>query len=398
MSFYRSTLDLHANQCLRSGHQYKSRGRARRANSWAILVLVCLAIFTPSINAQQKRGASEQDRPADQLPASVPVNTRLLDNSDRDYLISPGDVIRILVEDAPELSRDYQVYTSGDIEMPVLGLVNAKQKTSYALARLIAKGLREQEYLKTPNVVVTITKYYNHTFFIQGSVKSPGAYQIEGQPSLLTLLSLAGGLADNHGASIIILRPRKTQKRLSEDQSSGITDKPQAQTQIQTAVSNRTAQAQTNDPDVTKSTDYELINVNLNALYNKGQFEQNQRLEPGDIVNIPRADTFFVAGEVHAPGSFPLKEGTTLRQAISLAQGMTFKAKSAQGVIFREDSVLGTRQEIKIDISAVMSGKSDDILVKANDVIIVPNSRAKSIGGTLLTALGISSARLPIRY
>ena len=34
-----------------------------------------------------------------------------------------------------------------------------------------------------------------------------------------------------------------------------------------------------------------------------------------------------------APGSFKLKDGTTLRQAISLAQGTTFKARLADAVI-----------------------------------------------------------------
>jgi len=120
-------------------------------------------------------------------------------------------------------------------------------------------------------------------------------------------------------------------------------------------------------------------------------------LEPGDIINIPRVDVFFVAGEVKQPGSFPLKEGTTLRQAISLAQGMTFNAKPSQGAIFREDLLLGSRQEIKVDIGEVMRGKKEDILVQANDVIIVPNSRTKSVGGVLLMAFGVNSARIPIR-
>ena len=79
-------------------------------------------------------------------------------------------------------------------------------------------------------------------------------------------------------------------------------------------VGSQAAQSQPDDSDSAPAGDYELIRVNLGALY-KGQFDQNQRLEPGDIINIPRADVFFVAGEVQAPGSFPLKkEGTTLRQ------------------------------------------------------------------------------------
>jgi polysaccharide export outer membrane protein len=137
-----------------------------------------------------------------------------------------------------------------------------------------------------------------------------------------------------------------------------------------------------------------LIKVNIGQLF-RGLADQ--RLEPGDIINIPRADVFFVAGEVKAPGSFPLKEGTTLRQAVSLAQGMTFSAKAAEGVIFREDPALGSRQEIKVDISAVMNGKEEDILMRANDVIIIPNSRTKSVGSILLMALGVNAARIPIR-
>jgi protein involved in polysaccharide export with SLBB domain len=118
-------------------------------------------------------------------------------------------------------------------------------------------------------------------------------------------------------------------------------------------------------------------------------------VEPGSTVHIPHAEVFFVAGEVRAPGSFPFKEGTTLRQAISLAQGMNFKAAPNRGLIFRENPVTRKREEIKVDIGAVMNGKKEDVVIMANDVIIIPNSRLKSIGGSLLSAFGVSAARLP---
>jgi protein involved in polysaccharide export with SLBB domain len=139
-----------------------------------------------------------------------------------------------------------------------------------------------------------------------------------------------------------------------------------------------------------------LLKVNINGLL-RGDFDQNMFVEPGDIVNIPPTDVFFVAGEVNGPGSFPLKEGTTLRQAISLAQGTTFEAAKSRAVIFREDQT-GKRQEIQIDLNAVMSGKKEDVPIAANDVIIVPNSRFKSVGGALLRAFGVNSARVPYRY
>jgi len=123
----------------------------------------------------------------------------------------------------------------------------------------------------------------------------------------------------------------------------------------------------------------------------KGQFDQNVMIEPGDVVNIPTTDVFFVAGEVRAPGSFPLKEGTTLRQAISLAQGTLFKADTSHGVIFREEPD-GSRHGIRVDVGDVMKGKKEDIVLAANDMVIIPNSRMKSIGGTFLQAFGMSVA------
>jgi polysaccharide biosynthesis/export protein len=246
--------------------------------------------------------------------------------------------------------------------------------------------LRDAEYLKLPNVMVTIKQYYSQTFFIQGSIRSPGVYQTEGHPSLLTMIGLAGGLTGEHGSTVFILRPTRQQREWRPRRVE------------QTADSNLTAQfpdgGPESRPESKTDSDYDLIKVNIGALY-KGQ--EDQRLEPGDIVNIPRADVFFVAGEVRAPGQFTLKEGTTLRQAISLAQGTTFSAKAGNGVIFREDPVSGSRQELKVDIGDVMSGKKQDLPIMANDVIIIPNSRSKSVGSVLLMAFGVNAARLPIQ-
>jgi polysaccharide export outer membrane protein len=358
----------------------------------------CLCVLIPNFYAQQKRGGVQPDPPISSPGFPPQTTTRIFDNSDKDYQISPGDILRIQIEDAPELTRDYQVYASGEIEMPVLGVFKVRKLTTLALSRMISKSLKDAEYLNSPNVVVTISKYNNHTYFIQGAVKNPGAYQIDGQPSLLTLVSLAGGLNENHGTMIFILRPRKIWNRTVGDQVTPSLEPPKSPSVNPDVVKDQQAVSQAGDANSLLSADYEMTKVRLSALYSKGDFEQNQNLQPGDIINIPRADTFFVAGEVHAPGSFPLKDGTTLRQAITLAQGMTFKAKSSQGVIFREDPVRGKRVEIKVDLSAVMNGKKDDLPILANDVILIPNSRAKTIGSTLLTAFGVNSARLPNQY
>jgi polysaccharide export outer membrane protein len=358
-----------------------------------LILLLGTVAFSSTASAQPTRAPQSGPAQSDRAPALPdPAASGVLAESHKDYLISAGDVVEIQIGDAPELSRNYRVNARGSFEMEVIGRITAKGKTTEELARMIAGGLREQEYLKNPNVVVIIRQYNSQTFFIQGAVNRPGVYQVEGAPSLLMMIGLAGGLSDNHGSTAFIIRGVRGQRQKTDAQDSA----RQEQSNAQTAALDLSAQSQPRDDDAETSREFELLRINLGALY-KGHFDQNQRLEPGDIVNIPRADVFFVAGEVQAPGSFPLKEGTTLRQAISLAQGTTFKAKPGAGLIFREDPESGKRQELKVDIGAVMGGKKEDIPILANDVIIVPNSRTKSVGGALLMALGVNSARIPIR-
>jgi polysaccharide export outer membrane protein len=281
---------------------------------------------------------------------------------DEDYKIGARDVIEIQVEDAPELSGTFRVSAAGTITMHFIGRLEAVGLTPEELAGKIADRLRGR-YLKDPRVTVTVKQYNSRSFFIQGAVRNPNVYYLEGRVSLLNLITVAGGLTDNHGSTAFIIRQAKTAA----------------------------------DPSAESEPEPQLIKVNIAGLL-KGRFDQNVTLEPGDIVNIPAIDVFFVGGEVRKPGSFPLKDGTTLRQAISMAEGTTIRAALDRGVIFREDPSSGKRQEIRVDIGAIMSGKKEDINLMANDIIIVPNSRAKSVGAALLTAFGIGAAtRLP-RY
>jgi len=199
---------------------------------------------------------------------------------------------------------------------------------------------------------------------------------------MLELLTLAGGLTETHGANAYIIRRLKEPAQAASEPNVA-----------KTGAGNTGSGEQ--EPTSEETPKYELKSANVNGLL-KGRFDQDVLLEPGDIINIPASDLFFVAGEVNAPGSFALKDGTTLRQAISLAQGTKFNASLGNGVIFRENSS-GKREELHVDIGAVMSGKKEDIAIVANDIVMVPNSRSKSIGGALLKAFGLTTmTRVPI--
>jgi polysaccharide export outer membrane protein len=339
-------------------------GRASRVLVAGLLIAGALIAQTPKETQQpaQQAAPQEEKRPAPSVLVS----------SDTDYRIGPRDLLDIQVEYAAELSGSFNVGADGTFLMPYLGRMKAAGKTPEELSREITEGLRGK-YLKEPRVTVAIKQYNSRSYIVQGSVRSPGVYQIEHGASLLKLIGLAGGLAENHGSTAFIIRELKPQPEKAP------------------AEENPAGEGQRAIPQ------YEMIKANINGLY-LGHFDQNIPIEPGDIINIPPTDVFFVAGEVVAPGSYPLKPGTTVRQAISLARGFTFSAAKGRGIIFREDLKTGRREDIKVDFGQVMNGKRDDIAIHPNDIVIVPNSSWKSFGGALLRGFGTSFVTRGIPY
>jgi polysaccharide export outer membrane protein len=331
-----------------------------------LLIVPSLVGPAPAALAQEKSvpQPASPPRPTVQNPtAAEPV-----DQLPEDYQIGAGDVLDILVDDAPELSRNYRVDSGGEFTMRYVGRVKAKGKSLDELASMIANSLRG-DYLADPNVTVAV-KQRNlniHSFYVQGAVTRPGAIQTEGHPDLLKILSLAGGLADNHGTTAFVIRTIKPDD---------------AQPASPAAASSTASPIDQQRPDaprlIEEKPKYTFYTVNINGMF-KGLSEQNMYLEPGDIVNIPRFDLFFVAGDVRAPGSFQLRDGTTLRQAIALAQGLKATASASKGIIFRENPENGQRMEIKVDIGKVMSGKKADEIIRPNDVVVVPYSATKAI-------------------
>lgn len=373
---------------------------SRFARLFAITALIAMTVAA-SVGAQERR-VPKQYQPEPAHATSDPLTSNIIVAPGEDYRIGPSDVLEVMVDDAPEFSRRFRVSSDGAIALPFVGRITAQSKTPEELARLIADKLRG-DYLNNPMVSVTVLQINSRTYFIQGSVRRPGLYQVEGQPSLLKLITIAGGLSENYGSTAFVIRELKAgaggQGPGAGLENQHATQAPNAASADDITVKETPREAGTATPasaDAPAKANYEMLKVNVNGLL-RGNFEQDIQIAPGDIVHIPPTDVFFVAGEVNAPGSFPLKDGTTLRQAISLAQGATFQAAGSRTIIFREDPATGKRQEIAVDLPAVMSGKKSDVAVLANDIIIIPNSRLKSIGGTLLRAFGVNAARLPVR-
>ena len=378
--------------------------RPVRAVSYVVLCALSLFLCATGLAAPRP----QQEKPPGETPTTR-ENTRrdsrlgernsqsILVEPSQDYRIGPRDVLEIEVEDAPELSGIFEVNSRGTIPMRYLKTVSVEGKTSEEVAKLIADGLRGP-YLKDPQVSISIKEYNSKSFFIQGSVRSPGVYRMESRGSLFKLINLAGGLADNHGSIAFIVRelkPGAVSKAATEQAGQPVAaiaaSNPRAgvdSTVPQTSAAS-SADAAGGHQRAEGLEDYEMTPVNIAGLQS-GHLEQNVMLKPGDLVIIPKGDTFFIAGEVVQPGEYVLKPGTSVRQAISLARGFQFKAAKGNCKIFRQDLASGQMKEISVDAGAIMDGKKPDIPLLAADILQVPGSKVKSIGQSLLNALGVS--------
>lgn len=321
---------------------------------------------------------ARQEPPNESSSSNNGRSSNVLVTAGEDYRVGAGDTLDIRVADAEELSGTFRVRADGTIKMHFLGRLLVLNKTMDDISKEITDGLRGK-YLFEPRVSVDVTELNSKSIYIQGAVNKPGVYQMDGRANLLQLLVMAGGLSQNHASSAFIIRRIKVSEDDVKAQDAAL-KLENAQAREREKAEKPVDAQESDNPRLQDaewlSKQYTLIKMNINGLF-KGRFDQNMMLEPGDIINIPMTEMFYVSGQVKAPGSFQLKDGTTVRQAVALAQGFTQTASPGKAMIFRENPETGKRMDIPVDLSEIMKGKQEDMTMYPNDVLVVPDSKFK---------------------
>lgn len=119
--------------------------------------------------------------------------------SNAPYRLGGGDRLRIIVFGQDTLSNTYDVDSSGNISMPLIGLVHAAGLSPAALQSAIADKLRDG-YLRDPQVSVEIQAY--RPFFILGEVTAAGQYPYVGGMTVETAVAIAGGFTPRASKSV----------------------------------------------------------------------------------------------------------------------------------------------------------------------------------------------------
>ena len=128
---------------------------------------------------------------------------------------------------------------------------------------------------------------------VLGEVARPGRYKFPERSTIIEVLSQVGGLSADSGDRVLATRP-----------SSAGQKEPQA------------------------------IVVPTEKLFSpEGPADLDIELRNGDTVNVPRAEQYFIFGEVVRPGAYKLQKGATITvlKAIILAGGFTNKASKKAG-------------------------------------------------------------------
>lgn len=109
------------------------------------------------------------------------------------YRIGPADKLALRVFQVDDLSFDeIFVDSAGNLQLPLLGAVRAAGLTPAELSSEIERRLGEQ-YLRNPQVVVTVAEAASQKITVDGAVTKPGVYEMRGRTTLMQAVAMAEG-------------------------------------------------------------------------------------------------------------------------------------------------------------------------------------------------------------
>lgn len=246
-----------------------------------------------------------------------------------EYVLGPGDVLAITTWDQLDLSGKFTIAPDGTFAFPLVGKFQAGGRTARDIETEMKQRLRAERIFTDPQVTVVVDTYVSQRIFIVGEVRSAGSYPLRGETTLIEALAQAGSATAEAASDVLIVRSANGNHRAGAVLP-------------------------------TEATDAEIIRVDL-TLLQRGDLSKNVALRNGDTIFVPRAENFFVFGQVRSPGQYVVRRGTTVMQALSLAGGITDRGALNRVKIVRV--VSGKKKEFKVKLT-------DEVL--PGDTIVVP--------------------------
>lgn len=245
-----------------------------RASWWATALMISAVISLPC-------ATDAQTMPEIGTPTAPAVS--MADG----YALGPGDVIEVSLLGREDYRSRVQVQTDGTIELPYLNSLSVANKTVLKLREEIAGKLKSGGFFTSPLVSITVATYASRYVVVLGEVTSPGVVPIDRAYHASEILARVGGVKPSAAEILTIRRPNGQQLQLP----------------------------------------IEKIAV--------GSTADDPIVEPGDKIYVAAAPTFYIYGQVKAPGTFKIAPGMTLRMALAQGGGLSERGSEKRIKIFR---------------------------------------------------------------
>jgi polysaccharide export outer membrane protein len=207
-----------------------------------------------------------------------------------DYRVGAGDLVRVTVFGSPELSAELRISQTGSITCPLIGPVPVGGKSASEVETLLKQKYIEGGFLKQPQIAVLVVEYESQKVSVLGFVQKPGQYALRTNGNIMDMLAEAGGVIPQNAADeATLLRADGSKEQ-----------------------------------------------IDLDALF-RGDQRQNITVLGGDRIYVPRAEQFYIYGQVQKPGMYRRERNMTVTRAISAAGGLTARGSERRVLLKRRD-------------------------------------------------------------
>ena len=257
---------------------------------------------------------------------------------DANYRIGPGDRLIVILTGDAERSFTLDVTREGFVVIPGIGEVTAANLTLgqfedqlYPRLGRVYSGLRRGAGATT-HFSVNVARLHSNQIFVLGDVEQPGSYRVSSAGTALTALYAAGGPTLNG-----------SMRRVEIRRGGRLVD-----------------------------------SLDLYDYFLRADGSHDPRLQSGDVVFLPvHGARVRIYGEIVRPGTYELRRGETLADALRSAGGFTAEAARRRVQISRilaptlRDSTDRARVVIDITSDQFASGAAPAYALEPGDAIQV---------------------------
>jgi polysaccharide export outer membrane protein len=251
-----------------------------------------------------------------------------------EYVLGPGDTLEVQLIGERGGRYSLTVNRDGTVDFPNLGPIAVAGQRFPAVKQLLEQRVADQMIGMRANVAMGSLRSIR--IFVLGEAERPGSYTISGLSTITNALFASGG--------------------------------------VKTTGSLRNIQLKRNGAIVTRLDLYDLLL--------DGNTSGDTRLQPGDVIFIPPVGiTVGVAGEVHRPAIYEVKEGARASDVLYLTGGLTPRADPRTARLTRIED---RRNRTIVDVD-LTSPRGRSVRLQAGDVVTILPIRESLEGAVRLS-------------